>query len=227
MVGWGPKDFTFQAIMESTVQSFKPMKLRQYKTCKELKKAVYEDHLFCGICLKNEYPLRDNRTYHFHGDLQNLIGIYPRYMCFHVYFPNNLRIYNDTFIGKTWELHSENSLQDKHRPRNIGLNHGGTPGYIREGFVHIQLTINRAYLDHIRLASKSRVELPEISIQRFPEQNYIRDDQLEKIDFAFSFMLILSKLALILNLVTVSYLVSGLFQKLQRIEIFSHVFEIL
>lgn len=205
IIGWAPDQLAFENIMRDARESLKPMKLKKFKNCQELKKAILEDHLFCGVCLKNEYPLRDNTSYHYHGDLQNLIGIYPRYMCFHMYFPNNLRFYHDSFIGKTWETHAEFSLENKNRPRNILAVDGGTPGYVREGFVHIQQALNLAYLNHIRLAAKSEQIIPNIYIRRFPERNYIGDDVLEKIDFGFSFMIIFSKLILILDLVTVSF----------------------
>lgn len=206
MIGWAPDYLAFEDIMNETSASFKPMVLRKYSNCRDLQKAVLEDHIFCGVCLVNEYPLRGQSTYTFHGDLQDLIAIYPRYMCIHLFFPNNLRYYNDSFIGKTWEIHAERSLEYKNRPRFIKLNDGGNPGYIREGFIHIQQTINVAYLNCLRNTTRSEYKVPDIYVRRFPERNYIRDDQLEKIDYGFSFMIILTQFCLTLDLVSVSVL---------------------
>lgn len=72
--------------------------------------------------------------------------------------------------------------------RTKNSKHGGPPSYWHRGFLLIQDAIARAY---IKSKCKSRCELPQIFMQRYPYPPYIKDDVIPKMKTIFPFFILL------------------------------------
>lgn len=84
-------------------------------------------------------------------------------------------------------------------PRNANQTAGGTPpGYIVEGFITIQDAISRTFVK-----MKTDMDVPDISMQRYPYPPYTYDPLLEGLKQFVSIIILLSFVYPCINLVKV------------------------
>lgn len=159
----------------------------------ELETVVMANDLICGIVfddsLKDITKLPNDLTYsiRFPSELR----AFPLELEQFAAFQGNWRteVLFDQFLGNS--------------PRNLKQNDGGTPaGYTREGFLQIQNAIERSF---IMLTSGANVDIPEVSIQRYPYPAFTLDPVLAAIEIFLPILMILSFLFVSINTIKVSW----------------------
>ncbi|XP_030379699.1 ATP-binding cassette sub-family A member 3 [Scaptodrosophila lebanonensis] len=161
VVAWAPNDYDiFLKTMEIASGKLKPMQMRQFGDCENMAKAIKEDSLFAGICFDIG---KFDKKYNFSGIKLHAGHRITPHFNYSIIFPSELRIFNHTFIGANWMTIFHDDPKSSILSRLKMPYCGGYVGYVREGFIKIQMAITESFLKVV-----SKTQVPKFSLRRFP-----------------------------------------------------------
>ena len=121
------------------------------------------------------------------------------------YKPQNIGKKSFFEMDKDWKTKFVYPMIQILGPRERSKPKGGDPGYFREGFLHVQNSINKAIGDYLVMkrtgSSVSPYAQADIKLKRFPYPPYVNDVFVNAIQIQFPLIFVISFVITVLDIV--------------------------
>ncbi|XP_037941235.1 ATP-binding cassette sub-family A member 3-like [Teleopsis dalmanni] len=169
-------------IMEKAAKKLNSIDVIGFETCKQLRESMQINFYLAGVCF-NEENLTKSNSY---------LQMFPKHLNYSLVFPSELRQYQKSFIGSSWNTKYLYDIGDRLEDR-IGIEH---VTYVREGFISLQQAVVESYMSLVFKSEKLR----NITLRQFPYCTHYYDGLLTKITVSLPLAIVIGFIYPIMNL---------------------------